>query len=131
MWETLFMCNKKHHPSPPQECSRPSRRWTCTHPSRPQPRVERYAACGRLCYCGRVSSSVRCEPLWNKAAPPYCLHTATPAGRRFKKRNEIKASYITFVTLLNVFPEVTETADKMTDFSWLLETFGIIQVFNL
>lgn len=85
---STFTAKHEHHPlcrkrpSPPWGCSRPGTRWTCTRPSRPQPRAGRYGACGRRCYCGRASSSVQCEPLWSKAAPPCCLHTATPAGQR-------------------------------------------------
>lgn len=64
--------------APPWEYSRQGKRWTCTHPSTPRQHGERSAACGRQCYCGRASSFERCEPLWSRAAPPYCPHTATP-----------------------------------------------------
>lgn len=72
--------------SPSWGCSRPGRRWTCIHPSRPQPRGGRYGACGKLCCCGRASWPARCEPPWNRAAPPCCLHRATPAGASVTRR---------------------------------------------
>lgn len=64
---------------PVKEYSRPCIRDSCTGPSTPQPPSERCGARGLPGSLCRVCEHARCAQSWNRAGPPRCRRTATPA----------------------------------------------------